>query len=194
MTNQPLNIMLTGVGGQGLITLTQILGRAALLNDFEFRSSELHGLSQRGGSVKIHVRYGDNVFSPLVSPGELDLGIAMETQESLACGRFAAGKTELLINDYESPTLAESASEQEVMENLREVTKRIKMIPATQICKKELDNEVVAGVFMLGFAAKRNLLDINSSLIIEAIEQELPEKYWELNKEAFKLAKEFTPS
>ncbi len=181
------NMMLAGVGGQGLITLTQLMGQLALLNDFEFRSSELHGLSQRGGSVNIHVRFGKKIDSPLITPGDLDLALALESQESLACASYASEETEFLINEYQTPTLGESVSNEEVMERLRKVSDRLKLIPATQICKKELDNGIVAGVFLLGYAFKRDHFDFDSELLKKAIENQLPEKYWELNKEAFDL-------
>lgn len=190
--NEQHNIMLAGVGGQGLITLTQVVGRAALLNGSEFKSSELHGLSQRGGSVSIHVRLGKEIESPLVSPGDLDLALALESQESLACARYGFEETDFLLNEHQTPTLGESVSNKQVMERLRRVSDRVKLIPATKVCKRELNREVVAGVFMLGYAFKRDHFDFESDLFEKALEQELPEQYWELNKKAFRLGASFT--
>lgn len=189
MNNQKekFNMMLVGVGGQGLITLTQLMGQLALLDGSEFRSSELHGLSQRGGSVSIHVRFGKKIDSPLITPGDLDLGLALESQESLACGHYASEETEILINEYQTPTLAESVSNEEAMKRLRKITDRLKLIPATQLCKRELDNGIVAGIFMLGYAFKRDHFSFNPDLFEKAVEEQLPERFWELNKEAFEL-------
>src|SRR6056297_703322 len=123
---EKFNMMLAGVGGQGLITLTQLMGQIALLKDSGFRSSELHGLSQRGGSVNIHVRMGE-VNSPLITPGDLNLALALESQEALTCAEYASEETEFLINEYQTPTLSESLSTEEVMERLRKVSDRLKL-------------------------------------------------------------------
>lgn len=190
--NSQLNMMLAGIGGQGLITLTKLMGKVALLTDQEFRSSELHGLSQRGGSVNIHLRLGKDINSPLITPGDLDLAVALESQESLACAEYASENTEFLVNEYQFPTLSKSFSNEEVLEQLRKVSDRIKSIPATQVCKKELDNKIVDGVFMLGYAHKRGHFDFDQDVFNQAIEEQMPEKYWELNKKAFELGKSFT--
>ncbi|MEF8847369.1 MAG: 2-oxoacid:acceptor oxidoreductase family protein [Candidatus Paceibacterota bacterium] len=185
--SEKLNMMLAGVGGQGLITLTQVMGQLALLDGVEFRSSELHGLSQRGGSVNIHVRLGKKINSPLITPGDLNLALALESQEALTCAQYASEETEFLINEYQTPTLSESASNKEVMERLRDISDRLKLVPATKICKREFDTGVVAGVFMLGYAFRRDHFDFNQELFSKAIERQIPEKYWEMNKEAFEL-------
>jgi len=190
-SKEQFNMILAGVGGQGLITLTQLMGQLSLLSGLEFRSSELHGLSQRGGSVSIHVRFGEEVNSPLITPGDLDLGLALESQESLSCAKYASRETEFLVNDYQFPTLSKSVSNEEALEQLKEITERVKLVPATKLCKKELDNGVVAGVFMLGYAFKRDHFDFKEELFKKAIEKQMPEKYWELNKEAFELGKSF---
>lgn len=184
---EKLNIMLAGVGGQGLITLTKLIGKLALLKGIEFRSSELHGLSQRGGSVNIHVRLGKKINSPLITPGDLDLALALESQEALTCAQYASRQTEFLINEHQTPTLAESVSSKEVMERLRDVSDRLKLVPATKLCKKEFDTGVVAGVFMLGYAFKRDHFDFKKELFNKAIERQMPEKYWKMNKNAFEL-------
>lgn len=81
------NIILVGVGGQGIITLTRILAQAALIERYDVKTSELHGLSQRGGSVEAHVRFGAKIYSPLVKRAGADLIISLEIQETLrACG------------------------------------------------------------------------------------------------------------
>lgn len=69
------NIIIAGIGGQGVITLTRILANAALLDGYDVKTSELHGLSQRGGSVETHIRFGKKIYSPLIMPGQADLVI-----------------------------------------------------------------------------------------------------------------------
>ena len=77
------NIVIVGTGGQGLITLLQVLAEAAVFSGLDIKTSELHGLSQRGGSVEVHIRFGKKIYSPLVAQGEADLVIALEMQESV---------------------------------------------------------------------------------------------------------------
>ena len=77
------NILMCGVGGQGVILASNIMSKAAMLSDFEVKKSEVHGMSQRGGSVVTHVRYGESVSSPLISKGRADFMIAFEQLEAL---------------------------------------------------------------------------------------------------------------
>ena len=92
------NIIITGVGGQGLITLLQVIGQAALQEGYDVKTSELHGLSQRGGSVSVHIRFGRQIFSPIIAQGQADLVLALEMQEALAGAEFASKKTAFLVN------------------------------------------------------------------------------------------------
>ena len=90
------NIVIVGTGGQGLITLLQIIAEAALDSGLDIKTSELHGLSQRGGSVEVHIRFGKKVYSPMVPQGKADLIIALEMQEALKASFFAGPKTTFL--------------------------------------------------------------------------------------------------
>ncbi|MBU2635317.1 2-oxoacid:acceptor oxidoreductase family protein, partial [Patescibacteria group bacterium] len=83
MKNRTFNIVISGTGGQGLITLLQIIAEAALVEGLDVKTSELHGLSQRGGAVETHIRFGKKIYSPLVSLGSADLILSLETLESL---------------------------------------------------------------------------------------------------------------
>ena len=97
------NMVISGVGGQGLITLLQIVAEASLSEGYDIRTSELHGLSQRGGSVEVHIRFGQEIYSPMVSAGQADLILGLEMQEGLMAVNFAGPKTKLLINKYIIP-------------------------------------------------------------------------------------------
>src|SRR4030042_4394517 len=93
------NIVIKGVGGQGLITLLQIIAEAALSEGYSVRTSELHGLSQRGGSVEVHIRFGKKIYSPIVAQGKADLILGLEMQEGLRGAPFSNKKTKFLINN-----------------------------------------------------------------------------------------------
>lgn len=190
MTNKKdFNIVISGVGGQGLITLLQILAEAALIEGLEVKTSELHGLSQREGSVEAHIRFGEKIWSPLVSLGRADLIFGLEATEGLRILPYANKKTVFLINKYFSPFFG-GLSQQEVIEKINTLIKSKKyLIPASEICKKELGSEVVGGIYLLGFAVFKKLIFLKPESVITAIEKIIPEKYLKLNKKAFQLVR-----
>lgn len=178
------NIILTGVGGQGIITLINVLDQAAFLQGYDVRSSELHGLSQRGGSVEAHVRFGKKVNSPLVSNGQADLVIALEMYEGLRESLRAGKKTKLLVNKTLMP-FDGALSVEEVLKNLE--SKNLFLVPASNECKEKLSNEIVSTLYLLGYAVKNDLLPIKKEVVLKAIEEVIPEKYRDLNIKAFNL-------
>jgi len=182
------NIVIAGTGGQGLITLTQIIAEAALIKDFDVKTSELHGLSQRGGSVETHIRFGKKVFSPLVSLGSADLILGLEILEGLRAFPYANSKTIFLVNKFTLP-FPGSPLEKEIIKKLKSAAKGPKyIIPASEICQKELGKEVVSGIYLLGIASFKKLIPLKPESILRAISKVVPEKYLELNKKAFELA------
>ena len=184
------SIVIVGTGGQGLITLLQIIAEAALASGFDVKTSELHGLSQRGGSVEVHIRFDKKIYSPLVSQGKADLIIALEMQEALKAAHFAGPKTTFLITRHiVSIPLQKPFSEAQISRILKKITKRAKVIPAAEICKKELGTIVVAGIYLLSLASFKNLIPLKPALILKTIEKVIPPKYLELNKKTFALAK-----
>src|SRR4030043_958319 len=117
---EQFNMVIVGTGGQGLITLLQIISEAAVSEDHDLRTSELHGLSQRGGSVEVHIRFGKKIFSPMVAQGKADLILALEEQEVLNGVYFANPKTNFLINQLTIPIpLKKPLSEAEILNQLK---------------------------------------------------------------------------
>lgn len=186
MNNKNYDIILTGVGGQGVITLLSIIDEAAFLQGFDVKSSELHGLSQRGGSVEAHVRFGKKINSPMVSNGQADLILAFEALEGLRESAKAGKQTKVLINDYNLPFLGSPAKD-DVLNKLKEGKKDYTLVPASNECKEKLQKEVVCTLWMLGYAVGKNIMPLKKESVIKAIENLVPEKYLELNKKAFDL-------
>lgn len=184
---KPFNIIICGVGGQGLITLLQIISEAALLKGFDVKTSELHGLSQRGGSVSVHVRFGREVFSPMVL--KADLIIALESQEALNFVNFSDENTFFLINKFQTPTLGESISEKAVKNNLEKLGRKYMFVPSTDIVQKELKKPVLAGVHLLGVALFKKLLPLKEEDIILSLEKFMPKQFLDVNIKALQLAK-----
>ena len=182
------NIIIRGVGGQGLIILLSIIDEAAFIEGYDVKSSELHGLSQRGGSVETHIRFGKKIYSPLVSRGQVDLVIGLEILEGLRGFSQADSETKFLINEYSLPFL-KSLKKEEILEKLKVISKNnLYLVPASEICKKEFDNEVVSGIYLLGYAIYKKLIPLKPESILKAISNKIPQKHLDLNIKAFKLA------
>ncbi|MDD5750817.1 MAG: indolepyruvate oxidoreductase subunit beta [Candidatus Pacebacteria bacterium] len=186
--NGTFNIIVVGVGGQGLMTLLKIISQAAFDAGLDVKTSELHGLSQRGGSVSVYIRFGEKVFSPLVPQGQADLILALEQQESLNGLYFANKKTVFLINQQETPTMAQTADKAEIEQELKKVVRRAIFLPASNVCQKELGSDVFSGVYLLGYAAKKGFLPFKREELESAVRETMPEKYWESNLKALELA------
>jgi len=189
MTNQTnqFNLLIVGTGGQGQITLLQVLAEAALAENLDFRSSELHGLSQRGGSVEVHIRFGREIHSPMVSPGKVDLILGLEAQEGLSALNFAGPDTKLLINQYVIPFQG-GLTEEDVFNRLKKASPDVFLTSANEICRKELTTDVVAGIYLISLAAFKKLIPLKPASIQAALKKIIPEKFLELNLKAFNLA------
>ncbi len=174
-----------------MITLLQLIAQAALDLGYDVKTSELHGLSQRGGSVSVHIRFDKEVFSPIIPRGRADLILALEEQEALAGVEFASKNSVFLINKYQTPTLGKTISGKEVGKALKTFSKKVSFIPAADICQKEFGKIVTAGVFLLGLAAHKKLVPLSADSILKAIKKLMPEKYWDLNIKTFELAKNY---
>ena len=186
------NIIIAGVGGQGLITLLKIISQAALEENYDIKTSELHGLSQRGGSVEVHIRFGREIWSPLIKTGGAQLIISLEAQEALKASQYAAKETIFLINNNLIPIPGQQLlTPQEINSSLKKISGKIFLLPASEFCQKELGSEVVAGIFLLGYATFNKLIPLKPKSIISAIGAVIPEKYLEMNKKAFEIAKAY---
>ena len=186
------NIVIVGTGGQGLITLLQIIAEAALASGFDVKTSELHGLSQRGGSVEVHIRFGKKIYSPLVTQNKADLIVALEMQESLKASYFAGPRTTFLITKHIVPIpLQKPLTEEQISKLLKKISKKIKVVPAAQICQEKLGTSVVAGIYLISLASFKNLIPLKPALILGAVKKVIPKQYLELNIKTFELAKKY---
>ena len=184
-------MIIVGVGGQGIMTLTKIIARIFLSLGYDFKTSELHGLSQRNGSIKTEIRAGKKkVFSPLLLDKEADLIIALEAQEAVNAIHLASEKTVFLINDYFVPTLIKDIDKKEVVRRIKKVSKKVVIVPASKIVSEEIGREAVLGMFLLSLATHKGLLPFSAEELEKAIKNYLPKRYLDLNIKALNLAKE----
>ena len=179
------NIMIVGVGGQGTLLTSRILGGLAIAGGYDVKLSEVHGMAQRGGSVVTFVRYGEKVAEPVVEEGQADVIIAFEQLEALRYAHFLKKDGALIINDWNidpMPVVTGAAQYPEhIIENLKEKYK-VYTVNATEEAKK-LGNSRVFNLIVLGIAAQH--MDFSKEQWYSVIEHTVPQKTIEINKKAF---------
>ncbi len=185
--NDTKSILLVGVGGQGTILASKILSEGLARKGFDIKMSEIHGMSQRGGSVSTHVRYGTKVSSPIVSEGEADVLVAFEKSEAVRWLNYLKKGGWLVVNNYEIKSLPVLTGLAEypdgVVEQLEKSVDNIKVFNATQIAR-ELGNERAQNIVLLGALIKA--LGIDDMDWDSVLEQLMPAKVLELNKKALR--------
>jgi len=157
---RPLNIVVVGVGGQGLITLSTIIAQAALARGYNAIVAETHGLSQRGGTVIVHVRLG-RAEAPLIPPGTGDVMIAMELIEAARYTSYLRAGAAVVANDYITPPplpKIQIPSRQQLIEAIKTRTPNITLVQATSEALK-LGDPRTANMILLGAALARGLLE-----------------------------------
>lgn len=185
------NILIAGVGGQGTILASRVLGRYALIKGQDCKMSEIHGMSQRGGSVATHVRIAEKVYSPVVCEGEADLILAFETLEAARVKHFLKKDGLLLVNEEKILPMPCITGAAQYPENLREKLETeingVKFISATAIAK-QAGSAKAANIVMLGCAAK--LCGLDAQAMEQAILSCVAEKFKEVNLKAFRMGYE----
>jgi indolepyruvate ferredoxin oxidoreductase beta subunit len=188
------SILICGVGGQGILTASDLLSDVLLQAGFQVKKSEVHGMSQRGGDVISTVRFGDEVFSPLPALGETDFILAFEKLEALRNINYLAAKGIVLVNDFEWMPLPVAAGfekyPQDVVEQLGRLAGELVLIPATRLAA-ELGNDKASNVVLIGLLASR--LEIDKQTWLEVIARKVPPRFLDLNRRAFESGYGFKP-
>jgi indolepyruvate ferredoxin oxidoreductase beta subunit len=191
MKTSECDIVIVGVGGQGVILISDVLGRAAVKAGMPVRGAETHGLAQRGGSVINHTRLGCR-FSPLVPTGGADVLLALEPAEALRFGHYLSSDGVALINIEPvlpvSVTMGKSAYPglEDLVAPLRKVCRDVKTVSATALARKAGTSQAM-NVVMLGALSKYT--PINEEILLEALCDVVPRKYLDANKRAFQIGK-----
>lgn len=181
------SILLVGVGGQGTILASKILSEGLARKGYDVKMSEIHGMSQRGGSVTTHVRYGSAVASPVVPMGDADILVAFEKVEAVRWLDHLKRGGKLVVNDHEIyslPVLTGAAKyPDEIIEKLKEEVGNIKIFNAGEIAKT-LGNIKAQNIVLLGALVKAmELEDIDWTSVLGEL---VPEKLLDLNVKAFR--------
>ena len=179
------NIMIVGVGGQGTLLTSRIIGKAALEQGFDVKISEVHGMAQRGGSVVTFVRYGEKVSEPVVEEGSADVVIAFERLEALRYAHFLKKDGVLVVNDCRIDPMTVVIGAKQYPENIIETLRESHNVYAIDCGKiaKELGNSKVLNSVVLGYAAKH--VGFTKEAWIDMVKKTVPPKTVELNVKAF---------
>ncbi len=182
------NILMVGVGGQGVVLASDILGLAAMYSDYDIKKSEIHGMSQRGGSIFSFVRFGEKVYSPLISEKSADLLVSFEEMETLRWLEYVNPETVLFVSKTRILPSEVKEYPAGIEDELKKNFKKLKMIDAADLIKT-LGNLKFLNVCILGLIASH--LPIKQESWAQAIKESVPEKFYEKNMEAFELGKKF---
>lgn len=187
MVNNTKNIMIVGVGGQGTLLTSRILGGITQDAGYDVKLSEVHGMAQRGGSVVTFVRYGEKVAEPIVEEGQADLLIAFEMLEAKRYAHFLKKDGVLVVNEQriDPITVVTGAAvyPEGIVEELEKEYTVYKINAMEEALK--LGNSKVFNIIVLGMAAKH--MDFSKEDWLKVIEKTVPPKTVDINKKAFLL-------
>jgi indolepyruvate ferredoxin oxidoreductase beta subunit len=190
MTETVTNILVAGVGGQGVILASDLMSDTFLEAGYDTKKSEVHGMAQRGGSVSSHVRFGKKVYSPIIKMGEVDYLFMSEKLETLRWLEYCNPDTVFLIDPVEiyppAVNLGTMEYPDDIEATLKGNFKNVFFVTATEIASA-LGNARSANVVLLGTLS--TFLDIDEAFWMNCILGRLPQKLHDLNKKAFQEGK-----
>ena len=185
------NIMIVGVGGQGTLLASKLLGRLLLTRNYDIKVSEVHGMSQRGGSVVTYVRYGSKVYSPIIDKGEADFILSFELLEAARAAEWLRPDGILITNTQEinpMPVITGAMVYPEnLLDKLKDLGLSVDALDALTLAQKAGSSKAV-NLVLLG-RLSNYFKDFSEDEWMAAIEQSVPEKFLEMNKKAFHLGR-----
>jgi len=176
------NILLVGVGGQGIILASDIITKAAMIAGFDSKKSEIHGMSQRGGSVFSHVRFGEKIYSPVISEGEVDIFVSLEEMETLRWLNYLNPETKLIFTENRILPSEVTTYPENIKSELSKNYKNFVSINQEELIKK-IGKPKYFNTAILGLIS--NYIDFNEDAWKKAILEEAPEGTFEENWSAF---------
>lgn len=181
------NILLVGVGGQGTILASKVLSEGLVRAGYDVKMSEIHGMSQRGGSVTTHVRFGTRVYSPIVNEGEADILVSFEKVEAVRWLAYLRPGGMLVLNDYEIHPLSVLTGAArypgDIVERLRAEVPNLLVLNAAEMATR-LGSVKAQNIVLLGALVKGMKLDgIDWKSVLGEL---IPPRMYDLNVEAFK--------
>ena len=184
------NIMIVGVGGQGSLLASKLLGHLLMSQGYDVKVSEVHGMSQRGGSVVTYVRYGDKVFSPVIDKGEADYIVSFEILEAARWLSYLKKDGQIVTNTQQidpMPVITGAATYPEnLADNLNATCAKVDAIDSLKIAE-EAGSAKAVNIVLLGRLS--HYFDLPEEAWMKSLEANVPAKFLELNKKAFELGK-----
>ena len=184
------NVMIVGVGGQGSLLASKLLGRLLLSKGYDIKVSEVHGMSQRGGSVVTYVRYGEKVYSPVIDKGQADFIVSFELLEAARWTSYLKPGGKIIVNTQQINPMPVIIGAAEYPENLAEKMKAagldVDAMDALSLAEEAGSTKAVNLVLM---GRLSRYFDIPEEEWMAAIQASVPEKFLELNKKAFLLGR-----
>ncbi|MFA5701227.1 MAG: indolepyruvate oxidoreductase subunit beta [Desulfuromonas sp.] len=188
MADKVTNILLAGVGGQGILLASEVLSEVMMLAGYDVKKNEIHGMSQRGGSVVSHVRFGKKVYSPIIPEGEADILFGFELLETCRYLPLLAQHGSVIVNRLKLMPPAVAIGQQNYPKNLedyiaRQVDKSY-IVDGLELALQAGDPRTVNTVLL---GALANMLPVDAQLWIEALRKMVPQRTLEQNLKAFEL-------
>ncbi len=194
MEDKVFNVIIAGVGGQGILTASELLSKVAMEAGLDAKKSEVHGMSQRGGSVVSHVRFGKKVYSPLVEKGSCEILLSFEKAEALRWVHYLKmNGAKVVINDLEIVPTTVSLKLDTYPQNVEDIIKEkagaeVIIVPATELAKQAGDART-ANTVLLGCISKYLPFDVQ--LWEKVISESVKKDTVEVNLKAFHLGRDF---
>ena len=180
------NILFCGVGGQGILLASEVTAYSLLAAGMEVRKSEVHGMAQRGGSVTAHLRYGEKVYSPLISLGEADLIVAFEMLESVRYLPYMHSDSQVIVNTHKiyPPAVAtgKMTYPDNVLDELANNNIKVKELDAFEVARKVGEVRAV-NIAMVGVLS--TYIEIDEQVFLDVMNERIPERFREANINAF---------
>ncbi len=186
MKDKTTNILLCGVGGQGILLASEIISSVLMREGFDVKQSEVHGMAQRGGSVVAHLRYGKKVYSPLIEPGEADFAVSFELLEALRYLPYYGRKSKVIVNTQRIlPAPVSTGMEGYPNDILDQLTGRgLSIFPVDAFGLAHSAGEArAANMVLLG--ALSGFLPAKEKAFLDVIGERIPEKLRDVNIAAF---------
>ena len=188
MINNVKSILLAGVGGQGTLLASEVLSEVLMLAGFDVKKSEIHGMSQRGGSVTSHVRWGEKVFSPLIPEGTADILFGFELLETYRCLPMLREGGAVVVNDLKiapGPVATGMTTyPEDIPGKLKAQVEDVTLVDGVDMAQ-QAGNFRTVNTVLLGALSRR--MDIDAVLWRQALEKLVPAKLLEVNVKAFEL-------
>ena len=184
------NVMIVGVGGQGSLLASKLLGRLLLSKGYDIKVSEVHGMSQRGGSVVTYVRYGDKVYSPVIDKGEADFIVSFELLEAARWTEFLKPGGKIIVNTQQinpMPVIIGAAQYPEnLLEKMNAAGLDVDALDALSLAEAAGSSKAV-NIVLMGHLSR--YFDFTEEEWLEALEQSVAPKFLEMNKKAFSMGR-----